>query len=111
LLIGGGINFAQSTDTVQVLGGYVKIGNAASVHVLDTDPSGASGNAQIVAPGAVWDSTPAIRLQTQHSATSVTDPVPATTFDFAAAFTSFRIAADALAPCPSTVQLQSRDDQ
>ncbi len=106
LLVNGRLDFATSSDRLQVNDGYFKLGDPTGA--LVTNNGGA--NPRVVAAGEGFDSTPAIMVNGPQSVDSVTADVPASTFDFAAAFAYFRAASAHLGVCESTITLLRRDD-
>ncbi|MDK9620922.1 choice-of-anchor A family protein [Propionibacterium freudenreichii] len=75
LLTGGTIDLADSTGTLQVHNGGMRVGDASDLSLLDTDSNGASVAWRAVAKGAGYDSSPRAELTEQGSDyTAAEDP-------------------------------------
>ncbi|GAA2320226.1 hypothetical protein GCM10010431_46720 [Streptomyces kunmingensis] len=105
LLVGGRVRYDESdpAGVLKVLqNGYVKIGDMAGGHALDTDSNGATVNTRVVPATDPYDTTPRIELSTHQDAGNVG---PANLMDFPGLFTTYRDRAQQMATCANNVTL------
>nr|WP_191909874.1 choice-of-anchor A family protein [Microbispora cellulosiformans] len=102
LVVGGRIDFPESTGFVRVLsGGYVKVGDLSGTFVMDRDNNGAIVNTRL---NATDDYEDPVRVEL-----TVTQPVdsvgPTQILDFDSLFSTYRDRSEALAECENNVVL------
>jgi choice-of-anchor A domain-containing protein len=104
LVVGGQVNFADSTDGVRLQvegGGFAKVGDLSNAFIRDTDNNGADVSTRVL-PEDDYEALPHVELTTRQPPESV---AAESGLDFSAAFDEFRSISAELAACAGTVQL------